>query len=321
MADKKIDQFEWDMIIEAVKDRRCVPFLGAGVNVSSGDYEGLPLGGEVAQRLVERLLGQESLDLDQLVRIEPGPFGDRYDDLLRLSLQDLARVALHVQFRGDNANLIRLLRTILPDDDCQPSKLLHTLARLPLQLIVTTNYDRLMEKALEANGNPSPLIVTQPIHGFSPREHRDLQTQLTGNDSLILYKIHGSFVGDSNEVPPGGSPPVIISEEDYIEFLIIAGVRNVGIPRLISDKLVDSTLLFLGYGLEDWDFRTIYKALIERLPWREKRKSFAIQRNPSKFWEDFWASKQVKIYDVDLYEFADELERRYVKSLHTKRRS
>src|ERR1700692_3240622 len=36
-------------------------------------------------------------------------------------------------------------------------------------------------------------------------------------------------------------------------------------------------LLFLGYSLEDWDFRTLYRGLIEVLPEDDRRTAFAIQ--------------------------------------------
>lgn len=71
-----------------------------------------------------------------------------------------------------------------------------------------------------------------------------------------------------------------------------------------------STLLFLGYSLEDWDFRTIFKGLIETLDRREQYRSFAIQEDPSSFWCEYWESKKVTIYNVDLYEFAQELAQR-----------
>jgi hypothetical protein len=45
---------------------------------------------------------------------------------------------------------MEVLRSILADEQCQPSPLLRTLASIPLKLIVTTNYDRLMERALGA---------------------------------------------------------------------------------------------------------------------------------------------------------------------------
>jgi hypothetical protein len=181
------------------------------------------------------------------------------------------------------------------------------LARLPLNLVVTTNYDRLLEHALQGIQKYEPII--QRAEGFpSTPETRARFEELEGYKGLILYKIHGSFLDLVNGDDPS---PVIITEEDYVQFLTVVAQENIGIPRLIQKKIVPSTLLFLGYSLEDWDFRTIYKGMIEPLPKHQARKSFAIQKDPSEFWVRFWESKGVVIYNVDLYDFAEQLKARY----------
>ena len=82
-------------------------------------------------------------------------------------------------------------------------------------------------------------------------------------------------------------------------------------PEQIKAKLVYSSLLFLGYSLEDWDFRTLFEALIRDLPPHQRRISFAIQKDPSRFWVKYWEDKKVVIYNMDLYDFAGQLEARY----------
>jgi hypothetical protein len=104
-----------------------------------------------------------------------------------------------------------------------------------------------------------------------------------------------------------------LTEEDYIRFLTVIGQPGAGVPNYVSSKLVYSRLLFLGYSLEDWDFRTLYKCLVEALPHDQRRTAFAIQWHPPKFWVNYWQKKQVIIYDYDVYRFADELEDRYIK--------
>jgi hypothetical protein len=313
MTKTAISPLHWDLIVERIHKGFCVPFLGAGVNVSSEGYKGLPLGGEVALRLVEKLIGLENIDLKDLCEIITHRALVPYKDLTRIGLQNLARVALHVEFGTDPSYLITSLKTIIPDDECKPSPLLKTLARLPFQLIVTTNYDRLMEQALEDIQKPHKLIV-QPIKGFDVAAQKDLQDELVQHTGLIVYKIHGTFPREEANAKKQDKDPfsrVIITEDDYIEFLTVVGIENMGVPNLIKEKMVDSTLLFLGYSLEDWDFRTIFKGLIESLPPRAQRKSFAIQKDPPDFWVEFWKRKNVEIYNVDLYEFAEALEQRY----------
>lgn len=324
MARTEIDPLDWSTIIDSIEGGRCVAFLGAGVNVSvKNGYEGLRLGSQVSEYLVSKLVGSEDdTRLDELISVVPNPavkklLEENYADLVRLRAHDLARVALHIEARpGGRSQLLQLLTGILPDEERQPSPLLTTLARLPFRLVVTTNYDRLMERAVEQETKVKPLVVVQPPKGFEPKKQREWERTLATvvpaspsprrmDEPLILYKIHGTF----GEEDAG----LVISEEDYIEFLTVAGPAGKrGMPPLIRQMIVDSNLLFLGYGLEDWNFRALYKGLVEPLPDSKKRMSFAIQRYPSEFWASFWAKppKNVTIYDCDLYEFAEELERR-----------
>lgn len=286
MADTAITPIHMNLIVDRVHESRCVPFLGAAANVKSAklSYDGLPLGADVADELLK--------EIAQFKGKDP---------------RDLARVSLQYAFETDRPRLLETLRRILPDEKRQPSVLLQTLARLPLGLIVTTNYDRLLERALQ--GVKSYETIIQRAEGFPDTPETRAQFEaLEGYKGLVLYKIHGSFL---DLVDGEDFSPVIITEEDYVQFLTIVGQENIGVPRMIQKKIVPSTLLFLGYSLEDWDFRTIYKGIIEPLPKHQARKSFAIQKDPSEFWVSFWEKKGVVIYNLDLYEFAEELKANY----------
>jgi hypothetical protein len=326
MVQDFLDIDDWKIILGRIRDGACVPFLGAGVNASSTDglYTGLPLGAEVSLGLAELWMELQGVDLREVTAVQrpdtirQSPRFEDYKDLTRVSLYNLARVALHVKVRLDYPNLIQYLRTLLPEDDRDPSPLLQTLARLPrpakatnppFQLIVTTNYDRLMERALESQGyqeGKDYRILVQPIEGFNAKEQRKLEKELAGYKGIVLYKIHGSFAEYQNK----DTSSVIVTEEDYIEFLLTILKPKTGVPNLIKGKLVGSTLLFLGYSLEDWDFRTLFKGLIEGLPDRNKLTSYAIQIDPRDFWVRFWDKKSVRIRNLDLYVFAKELRQR-----------
>jgi SIR2-like domain len=226
--------------------------------------------------------------------------------------------------------LASALRHAPPDPKCVPSPLLRTLAKIrSLRLVVTTNYDWLFEKALDDEGRADEYeVVVQPTQGFDDTaEVRQWLDNLQQQKKLIVYKIHGSLEAvqplSKSESPPTpqsnveskSPPPLIITEDDYIEFLTVLGrgrteereKGKIGVPARILTELTTSSLLFLGYGLEDWDFRAIYKSLIESLPWHSKRKSIAVQKHSPQYWRDYWSQKKVKIFDVELYDFVDQL--------------
>ncbi len=331
----EIQPSHYNLIVKRIREGRCVPFLGAGVNVSSGNYKGLPLAYDVALHMVKALtnldesklgtladnaandirrrlaqaigeLSEEEMrgltdeDIKKHLR-KAGPLSN----LLKASLPDLAHIALHVEVETDFENLMDLVRKALPDGEYEPSPLLNVLASLPFKLLVTANYDRLLERAFKQS--PYELVV-QPVTGFGEKEQQALQQKLAATDKPIIYKIHGSFHDDGSNSSANEADRLILTEEDYIQFLSIVGRQDLGVPTLIKEKMINGTILFLGYSLQDWDFRTIYKTLIEPLPERQRPKSFAIQKNPPDFWVRYWESKKVTILDVDLYDFALELQ-------------
>jgi hypothetical protein len=303
---------DWKTIVERLHEGQCVPFLGAGVNAGGGDYRGLPLGAHVALQLANDLVTSEVSNIDELVRVEVlNDALNQYPQLLRLELQNLASVAFHLTRAVDEPHVRELVQGILAEDDRDPSKLLKTLAELEnLRLIVTTNYDLLMEKALAGAGREYVKVV-QPVGGFDPLDLAEKDLELAtakAEGTLILYKIHGSFPDGAGSTPER----IILTDEDYIEFLTVVANDQIGIPPAIKSEMTTATLLFLGYSLEDWDFRTLFKGTIEKLERYEKFKSFAIQLNPAKFWVDFWEKeKKVVVYDMDLRAFAESLEEKY----------
>ena len=299
---------DWQTIVERLHVGQCVPFLGAGVNATSPTYRGLPLGAQVALEIARDLVAAADIgEFDELAKVEVlNDALKEYPQLLRLELQDLARVAFHLERAVDNPHVMQLVRRLLADEDREPSALLTTLAELPVPVIVTTNYDGLMEKALQKAGREY-LTVVQPIGGFHPDDliAQDAEVvEAVADERLVLYKIHGSFGANAG----GPIDRIILTEEDYIEFLTVVANDEIGIPPKIRSTMATGTLLFLGYSLEDWDFRTIFKGTIERLQRYDIYKSFAIQRNPSAFWSKFWEQKKVVIYDMDLSEFAAQLQ-------------
>jgi hypothetical protein len=342
MASTKIDELDWLTIIGRIEKGLCVPFLGAAANVTSDKYEGLPLGADLALHMIGTITDKdveeiktELKELKNIGVIKKLLDSPDYNGLARLALQDLTRVAMLVRYKTDFDMFISLLKSFVPDTKREPSALLNTLARIPmLKLIVTTNYDRLMERALD-EANEHPEVIVQRLRGFNDEEQEEVRTQMIKPDARIIYKMHGTFLEEKAKDDEAGvthenggqreavtldgneselAAQLIIGEDDYIQFLTVIGKAKVGVPDPIKARITDSTLLFLGYGLEDWDFRTIHKGLIETLPVQRKRRSFAIQKDPSELMVRFWEKKEVQIYNMDLYEFSEQLKDRCQKA-------
>src|SRR5262249_19114452 len=110
---------------------------------------------------------------------------------------------------------------------------------------------QLLEKSFPAEIEPhnKPYrVITQTIKKNDVKMQTQLQAELADYDGLVIYKIHGSFRDGKLD----DNSRIIVTEEDYIDFLAFIGGEGFGIDNQIIAKLVDSTLLFLGYSLEDW---------------------------------------------------------------------
>lgn len=56
---------------------------------------------------------------------------------------------------------------------------------------------------------------------------------------------------------------VVLTEDDYIKFLIgITSQREARVPAVVRRALADSALLVLGFRLDEWDFRSLWKGLV-----------------------------------------------------------
>ncbi len=311
------DPFDPGELVQIVANIRkdpclCVPFLGAAVNVKDPDrsYDGMLIGRDLANEILSTK--------DFLFQGEPG------------DQANLAKVSLQYELRNTRSDLVSRLKYLIPDDDHQPSTLLRTLARLPFKLIVSTNYDRLMERALALEGKEEGkdfMTIVQPTGGWDLRADPSLMdkfNQWSQFKGLLLYKIHGSFRGKATRSAPADADgesntkcPLIITEEDYIEFMTAMGHddhERVGIPQCVRSRMQRQMFLFLGYGLEDWDIRALYKGMFDSLDTFNRRDSFAIQRNPKPLWQSFWNKRNVLVRNFDLYQFAEELHQAYFGS-------
>jgi hypothetical protein len=118
---------DYDWIAKALKDGEVVPFLGAGASAGCG----LPSGKELAQRLLT--------EIERKVK-----FRDR------AGRDNLALVASYLAQITDSLRLDSILRETF-SIAAEPGELHKCLASInELQLIVTTNYDDLIEQALAA---------------------------------------------------------------------------------------------------------------------------------------------------------------------------
>lgn len=234
--DAGIDEETWDELVQAIKESRCTPFLGAGVNVPR-----LPTGAALAQRLANAW----------------GYPLDDSSDLMRVCEYRAVMRDASYRPKRDVADLLRTLIAQAPPPDelaghHQVEANYRILARLRAPIYITTNYDDLMVSALRADGQKAGIDHCRWHNALGPAEGLS-HDPIPG--APLVYHLHGQW-----DLPPS----MVLTESDYVTFLSRLTDELEIIPARIRAALSDSVLLFVGYGLSDWNFRVIHRVLMRR---------------------------------------------------------
>jgi len=279
-----------------------IPFLGAGASLVSprtADPDAheqarqnepeLLTGGQLAQTLAARMVLPEGTSLA------------------------LAEVAQYFELIMGRPPLHEELHDIFAKD--YPLPPLHRyLADLEtMLLIVTTNYDDLMERAFRDRGRPFDLVIHTTDRNLGDRllwwRHGAADPEEVVSNKLaidlgavsVIYKMHGAV--DRRDP---GRDQYVITEDDYIEFLT-RDARQRAIPAVFAEPFQKRHFLFLGYSLSDWNLRVVLNRAVKQLAKERKNKSWAIRMRVSPLEKRLWQERGVETYDMSIDQFVEQL--------------
>jgi hypothetical protein len=306
----------WKSLVSNIRNKRCTPILGSGLLESLvGSFReiargwatthGYPMAGSereqlplVAQYLVVNQ-GQTTYARDEFRRaLKAGALRNYGQDLTAAEraapVQDVISAAGAVRRKLESA---------------EPHKVL---ASLQLPVYLTTNPDNLLADALtEAKTNPHVLLwprgyETEP----APKEDQDYRA--TPEEPLV-YHLFGHLREEDS---------VVLTQDDYFDYLIEFTQKKRNVPGAVLTGLTNSSLLFLGFQLSDWDFRVFFRS-IKSQEGGARRKRFshvAVQIDPEqertidpvrarKYLEGYFLDTQISIYWGNAEDFLSELQR------------
>jgi hypothetical protein len=236
---------DWQTLAININGQNCTPFLGAGAA-----FPTLRLGKEIAQQWAKEYLY---------------PFDDS---------SNLARVAQYVAVQHGTAFVPKsmIVKEIAgkkpsePSDD-DPHRIL---AELGLPLYMTTNYDNFMHEALLRASRPAVRAHCQWHTGLGIKRLKRQQLDPT-RETPVVYHLHG-IAEDPRSI--------VITEEDYLNFLILTSADKNLIPPQIAEAFSNKSLLFLGYSLQDINFQVLFRRFADMISSSET-KHFAVQIDPA----------------------------------------
>jgi CHAT domain/SIR2-like domain len=312
----------WRSLLNNIEQGRCTPILGSGLL-----EELVGSSQEVARRWAENhrfpMAPHDREDLPQvaqyLATVEEEPYlRDALVSELRRELTRRYGRSLQEKLPGTQVQqfmtaLSRVGAGLRERNAAEPHKVL---ASLPFPLYISTNPDSLLADALREAGRSPQVelcrwrddvewpasIYDQPSSNYQPTP-----------DQPLVYHLFGSF----QELDS-----IVLTEDNYFDYLI--GVTRPGQdsphPPVVLKAQTASALLFLGFRIEDWDFRVFFRSLRGRegRTLSQKYNHVAVQIDPEetrmldperarRYLEQYFEGAKISIYWGTVRDFIREL--------------
>lgn len=173
----------------------------------------------------------------------------------------------------DRARLVERLSTLLYVTEAKPGVAHKEFCSIPFDIVCTTNFDCLLERQYDAT----------PRHVYPVVNEDQLSIGLGGSGTLLL-KLHGDLRHPSR---------LVVTEADYDGFLTNYPL----IATYLANQLITKTAIFIGYSLEDPDFRQIWSLVANRLG-RTVRKGYTMVVGASPTEVARWERRGVKVINL-----------------------
>ena len=300
----------WPFLLQNISYGKCLPILGPRVN------EGLlPDAQIMAQKLAEKyeypLPDPQNLRrVAQFVGLKDrGLLQDEYLRLLQRSLFRYLGLTPTPEDRkrygkatlSETVEGIGWAERVLMT---QENEIHHLLADMEFPLYLTTNFDNFMESALAYKGyKPSQAGPRWEQQG------EDVQYVLPKPtpESPLVFHLNG-FDGDQQ---------LVLSEDDYMTHLVrLARDQERLLPMNVIQALSQQSFIFLGFSLDDWEFRVILQGILRSIARTGVKRHVGVQMEMGnsddadhvmKYLQDYLGQFKVDIYWGTAQQFVSEL--------------
>jgi len=269
-ADERQAFEKWPAVVRSLKRGQATPIVGATLSERT---IGPP--SALAARWAERYgyplaphHREELHDVAQYLSV--------YQDAAypREKLADEIREALVQRFgdelaegaaEADVADLLAVVGEIQRErNPLDPYKLL---AEQPLPIYITAAYHSLLDEALRAAGK-DPVVEFcrwRPELERLPARFDQEAPELPSVERPLVFHLFGVLSEPDS---------LVLTEDDYFDYMLrVARVPDL-VPLAVREALADTALLFLGFRIDSWDFRVLYRSLMQQ-EGRARRSKYA----------------------------------------------
>ncbi|CUX28450.1 SIR2 family protein [Clostridium sp. C105KSO13] len=152
---------------------------------------------------------------------------DKENDYLKIAQYYFDSVGQHKYFQ-------KVMNVFQPHINSQPNEIHNQIFRIRPRHIITTNYDSLLEDKMNSSIDKYEVIIQDSDIPYSKSDH-------------YLIKMHGDLAQKN----------IVLKEDDYLDY----EDNFYMISTLIKSLIMNNTVLFVGYSLNDSTFNSTFRLI------------------------------------------------------------
>jgi hypothetical protein len=298
-------QDPWQSIVENLKARECTPILGPTMNEAlfGSRRELAALWGETYRYPMS---GRDIEDLPQIAQYlaitRQGAFPRRelyksvYARILEKFPDDVPDDLRHISEANVVENLGALVSAvgtkIRSRDPTEPH---NVLASFKLPIYVTTDPSDLLVDAIRAHGSEPRVRLLRWNDAAESCDNDYVASALVpaGAKASSAQPIVVKLFGDLSN-----PKTLVITEDQFFDYLTQAASIKDAVPPAVRYRLSDSALLFVGFQADSWEFRILFRSLLQ-LEGRDLRtdyEHFSVQIDPNSILDPGSARRYIEKY-------------------------
>ena len=249
----------WPALLDSILNKQCTPILGPGLSDTLfGSYRELAWQWAKTHHFPMEPHFQEDLpQVAQYLAIEQSPAFLRNTLLEHIHGELWGRYGDELPEKLEEASLYELLKAVGEKHrERYPQGPYPVLAELPFPIYITTTPGNLLEEALIAAGKePKVEICRWTDYIECPSIFDEEPDYQPTEKQPLIYHLFGCLQNPKS---------LILTEDDYFDYLIGVTRNETLIPDVVLRALTDTALFFLGFQIDDWFFRVLFRSIIKR---------------------------------------------------------
>ncbi|NTW01461.1 MAG: CHAT domain-containing protein [Oscillochloris sp.] len=264
-GDEQASFQKWPTLLRSICDGRCTPILGFGLLE--------PLIGssrEIARRWADSYGFPLTAGREDLPQVAQFLAVDQDAHFVYSELRETVSREIYRRFGGADvaqgrspASLDYLLNAAAAQQVARdPFSPQRVLASLPFPFYISASPDSLLVRALAEVGR-TPLVASYPWNDQIDTMDDPDCSEVTANRPLV-YHLFGQLTDPES---------LVLTEDDYFSYLMSLSRNRNLVPKIVRGRLTETSLLFLGFRLDEWSFRVLFHSVMNREVQNRRRRN------------------------------------------------